>query len=329
MLLRSSSNPSLNSLIFNHQSSPDHNNHNHHFFIKKSPSFSLLLTKTSSETDLTHMISRRHSLSGSANKCTRSSSFLDVVEDEEMICSVGGYCDGDGRMCGGYVGGKGGGEGDHHGTDLYYKTMIDANPGNSLILGNYAKYLKEKQPTVALSSCESEFMAATGAACQALWLKRLLSELTGWNEEKITLKRRTAKSRYSNKGSTKIEVRDNATNVRSSRLRTQQQARLRRRIHSLSGSANKCTRSSSFLDVVEDEEMICSVGGGGDGDGRMRGGYGGGKGGGEGDHHGTDLYYKAMIDANPGNSLLLGNYAKYFRELPINFIFFTRSMSKK
>nr|GEY20890.1 zinc finger, CCHC-type [Tanacetum cinerariifolium] len=46
----------------------------------------------------------------------------------------------------------------------------------------------QKQPTVALSSCESEFMAATGAACQALWLKRLLSELTGWKEERITLK---------------------------------------------------------------------------------------------------------------------------------------------
>ncbi|GJW65352.1 zinc finger, CCHC-type containing protein [Tanacetum coccineum] len=45
-----------------------------------------------------------------------------------------------------------------------------------------------KQPTVALSSCESEFMAATAAACQALWLKRLLSELTGWEEERITLK---------------------------------------------------------------------------------------------------------------------------------------------
>nr|GEU92079.1 hypothetical protein [Tanacetum cinerariifolium] len=188
MLLRSSSNPSLNSLIFNHQSSPDHNhNNNNHFFMKKSPSFSLLLTKTSSETDLTiHMISRRHSLSGSANKCTRSSSFLDVVVDEEMICSVGGgggggdgrmfihslsgsankctrspsfldvmedeemICSvggggGDGRMCGGYGGGKGGdhGEGNDETADLYYKTMIDANPSNSLILGNYAKYLKE------------------------------------------------------------------------------------------------------------------------------------------------------------------------------------------
>ncbi|GJS76887.1 hypothetical protein Tco_0726768 [Tanacetum coccineum] len=46
----------------------------------------------------------------------------------------------------------------------------------------------QKQPTVALSSCESEFMAATRAACQALWLKRLLSEITGWEEERITLK---------------------------------------------------------------------------------------------------------------------------------------------
>nr|GFA78001.1 ribonuclease H-like domain, reverse transcriptase, RNA-dependent DNA polymerase [Tanacetum cinerariifolium] len=49
-------------------------------------------------------------------------------------------------------------------------------------------FIRECQPTVALSSCESEFMAATGAACQALWLKRLLSELTGWEEKRITLK---------------------------------------------------------------------------------------------------------------------------------------------
>nr|GEV35251.1 zinc finger, CCHC-type [Tanacetum cinerariifolium] len=47
---------------------------------------------------------------------------------------------------------------------------------------------QKKQPTVALSSCESKFMAATAAACQALWLKRLLSELTGCEEKRITLK---------------------------------------------------------------------------------------------------------------------------------------------
>ena len=37
----------------------------------------------------------------------------------------------------------------------------------------------QKQKTVALSSCEREFMAATTAACQALWLRGLLAEITG------------------------------------------------------------------------------------------------------------------------------------------------------
>ncbi|KAG6536147.1 hypothetical protein ZIOFF_001191 [Zingiber officinale] len=37
----------------------------------------------------------------------------------------------------------------------------------------------QKQKTVALSSCEAEFMAATTAACHALWLRSLASELTG------------------------------------------------------------------------------------------------------------------------------------------------------
>nr|GEY25157.1 ribonuclease H-like domain, reverse transcriptase, RNA-dependent DNA polymerase [Tanacetum cinerariifolium] len=45
----------------------------------------------------------------------------------------------------------------------------------------------QKQATVALSSCESEFIAATAAATQALWLKRLLSRLTHTEEEKITI----------------------------------------------------------------------------------------------------------------------------------------------
>lgn len=36
-----------------------------------------------------------------------------------------------------------------------------------------------KQDTVALSSCEAEFMAATDAAKQAIWLQDLLEEITG------------------------------------------------------------------------------------------------------------------------------------------------------
>ncbi|KAJ9566785.1 LOW QUALITY PROTEIN: hypothetical protein OSB04_002751 [Centaurea solstitialis] len=45
----------------------------------------------------------------------------------------------------------------------------------------------QKQGTVALSSCESEFIAATAAATQALWLKRLLSKITDTKEQKVTI----------------------------------------------------------------------------------------------------------------------------------------------
>ncbi|KAD5317971.1 hypothetical protein E3N88_17917 [Mikania micrantha] len=39
--------------------------------------------------------------------------------------------------------------------------------------------VQQKQSIVALSSCEAEFMAATAAACQAIWLKGMLEELSG------------------------------------------------------------------------------------------------------------------------------------------------------
>jgi hypothetical protein len=39
-------------------------------------------------------------------------------------------------------------------------------------------WCSQKQKTVALSSCESEFVAAIAAAMQALWLRTQLSELT-------------------------------------------------------------------------------------------------------------------------------------------------------
>nr|GFC56970.1 ribonuclease H-like domain, reverse transcriptase, RNA-dependent DNA polymerase [Tanacetum cinerariifolium] len=77
-------------------------------------------------------------------------------------------------------------------SDSSYGINTDQGKGTSGIVFYFGEspitWCTQKQPTVALSSCESEFMAATGAACQALWLKRLLSELTGWEEERITLK---------------------------------------------------------------------------------------------------------------------------------------------
>lgn len=45
-----------------------------------------------------------------------------------------------------------------------------------------------KQETVALSSCEAEFMAATEAAKQAIWLQELLGEIIGKLSEKVTIR---------------------------------------------------------------------------------------------------------------------------------------------
>ena len=40
-------------------------------------------------------------------------------------------------------------------------------------------WLSLKQKVVALSTCEAEYVAAAIAACQVVWLRRLLGELTG------------------------------------------------------------------------------------------------------------------------------------------------------
>ena len=40
-------------------------------------------------------------------------------------------------------------------------------------------WLSLKQKVVALSTCEAEYMAVAIAVCQAVWLRRLLDELTG------------------------------------------------------------------------------------------------------------------------------------------------------
>ncbi|XP_074369744.1 secreted RxLR effector protein 161-like [Apium graveolens] len=43
---------------------------------------------------------------------------------------------------------------------------------------NLITWVSQKQKCVALSSCESEFMAATTAACQGIWLYNLLRKIT-------------------------------------------------------------------------------------------------------------------------------------------------------
>ena len=48
-------------------------------------------------------------------------------------------------------------------------------------------WCSQKQETVALSSCEAEFMAATEAAKQAIWLQDLLSEIIGKPCERVVI----------------------------------------------------------------------------------------------------------------------------------------------
>ncbi|KAI3772362.1 hypothetical protein L6452_03547 [Arctium lappa] len=61
--------------------------------------------------------------------------------------------------------------------------------------GGMAFYLEEnlitwgskKQQCVALSSCEAEFMAATTATCQGIWVSRLIHEITRKKVDPVTL----------------------------------------------------------------------------------------------------------------------------------------------
>ncbi|GJT82259.1 uncharacterized mitochondrial protein-like protein [Tanacetum coccineum] len=49
-------------------------------------------------------------------------------------------------------------------------------------------WCSQNKTTMALSSCEAEFMAATAAACQAIWLRKLLAEVTGLERQKVIIR---------------------------------------------------------------------------------------------------------------------------------------------
>nr|GEW12636.1 ribonuclease H-like domain, reverse transcriptase, RNA-dependent DNA polymerase [Tanacetum cinerariifolium] len=76
-------------------------------------------------------------------------------------------------------------------SDSSYGVNTQEGKGTTSIIFYYGdspiSWSTQKQATVALSSRELEFIAATAAATQALWLKRLLSRLTHSEEEKITI----------------------------------------------------------------------------------------------------------------------------------------------
>ena len=48
--------------------------------------------------------------------------------------------------------------------------------------GMVVSWSSQKQSIVALSSCEAEYIAATSATCQAVWMIRLIRELTSDDE---------------------------------------------------------------------------------------------------------------------------------------------------
>ncbi|GKE23582.1 ribonuclease H-like domain, reverse transcriptase, RNA-dependent DNA polymerase, partial [Tanacetum coccineum] len=76
----------------------------------------------------------------------------------------------------------------HGFSDTSYRVNTQEGKGTTGYYGeSLISWSTQKQATVALSSCESEFIAATVAATQVLWLKRLLSKLTHSKEEKVTI----------------------------------------------------------------------------------------------------------------------------------------------
>jgi hypothetical protein len=50
---------------------------------------------------------------------------------------------------------------------------------NIFLSNNPATCNSQKQRVVVLSSCEAEYIAGTGAACQAIWVSCLMEEMIG------------------------------------------------------------------------------------------------------------------------------------------------------
>lgn len=176
MLLRSSSNPALHT-CFRHENPKESSSFESLFIHRnpRSPTVSLYtfnslndspkkLTRASSEADLSgYFVSKARSPLCKNTNCLLSSIAVEEVSEGEesdnggLLFSTSGLYQNDGHEFGVMVDGIGGGggegkisgrggHGNHHendSTDLYYQNMIEANPGNAMLLSNYAKYLKE------------------------------------------------------------------------------------------------------------------------------------------------------------------------------------------
>lgn len=76
-------------------------------------------------------------------------------------------------------------------SDSSFSVDLDDGKGTTGLIfyfnNGHIAWNSQKQQTVALSSCEAEFMTATSAACQAIWLRGLLAEITGRQEEQVVI----------------------------------------------------------------------------------------------------------------------------------------------
>lgn len=155
MLLRSYSSPVLNSCL------PQYLNSEPEFSVSRmipmSRSFSSIqmssvsfddrskkMARIASETDLKEFERSRPVNSGScSNKLHGFPSTVKYTDDEEEEEHVGGG--GGWRLSGGGSGGSGfrDSNGGSEIMEMYYQEMIAADPGNSMVLSNYARFLKE------------------------------------------------------------------------------------------------------------------------------------------------------------------------------------------
>lgn len=76
-------------------------------------------------------------------------------------------------------------------TDSDYAGDLDDRKSTSgyvfLLSSGAISWSSKKQPIVSLSTTEAEFIAAATCACQAIWLKRVLSTLDHTQQETITI----------------------------------------------------------------------------------------------------------------------------------------------
>ncbi|KAF2613467.1 hypothetical protein F2Q70_00007676 [Brassica cretica] len=103
------------------------------------------IKRTASESDLKHLTSTKHAskfLAGALMEDVEEGIGFGIIPASSFETEVGGGGGGGGgkRRSGGR---SDGGDDGEDSTDVHYRKMIEANPGNGIFLSNYAKFLKE------------------------------------------------------------------------------------------------------------------------------------------------------------------------------------------